>query len=432
MENDNNSGSLLIEKVTAGDLEAVQKIIGENKAIDYQDIDGQTALMAAVKSNNLAAVKMLVSKGANPNVRDNTLLTPYLCAGANGFHDILEYLILNGADTASVNRFGGTPLLPSSEKGYMRTVEICLKYNIDVNHKNDLGWTALEEAVILGDGGILYSDIIECLIQAGASKDVSDNLGISVKTYAVNQPNVLDILNGTKEINEYDKIIASAKALGRDGNYSKAKDIIEKNKASLPEEQYAYYMGHYAGLLERYDDALAFFAPLTEKFPEFWFYIANCHRLEKNSKKALEAFNMGICESDRPDFFRYHKTNYYRELGMHEEAIEETNELLQKAPARYDYYFHKANSQRSLNQHIEAAQTIENAIKLDPGNALYYFHKAKSYELSGQLEEAVQYYEKAVDRLKRPAYYKELGKCYQLLGEAGKAESAFRTAEGLI
>ena len=41
--------------------------------------------------------------------------------------------------------------------------------NIDVNHVNhDLGWTALLEAVILGDGSKRYQQIVTILLGAGA------------------------------------------------------------------------------------------------------------------------------------------------------------------------------------------------------------------------------------------------------------------------
>ncbi len=39
---------------------------------------------------------------------------------------------------------------------------------MDVNHVNRLGWTALIEAIILGDGSQKYADIVTLLIDGGA------------------------------------------------------------------------------------------------------------------------------------------------------------------------------------------------------------------------------------------------------------------------
>ena len=117
------------------------------------------------------------------------MLSPYLCAGANGFNEIFKLAIASGADRNSVNRFGGTPLLPASEKGFLRTVRVCLAAGIPVDRANDLGWSALLEAVILGDGGRLYGDVIEALVEAGADQHLKDRDGkSSLEHGAVSQP----------------------------------------------------------------------------------------------------------------------------------------------------------------------------------------------------------------------------------------------------
>jgi hypothetical protein len=53
----------------------------------------------------------------------------------------------------STNRYGGTALIPACHYGHVETVRLLLGTAIDVDHVNNLGWTALLEAVILGDGG---------------------------------------------------------------------------------------------------------------------------------------------------------------------------------------------------------------------------------------------------------------------------------------
>lgn len=76
--------------------------------------------MIAVINNNLSLAKLLLERGADLNIRDNTMLSPWLCAGANGFHKILRTALKYNPEISSTNRFGGTVLLPSSEKGYLK------------------------------------------------------------------------------------------------------------------------------------------------------------------------------------------------------------------------------------------------------------------------------------------------------------------------
>jgi len=39
---------------------------------------------------------------------------------------------------------------------------------------NRLGWTALLEAVILGDGGPVHTEIVRLLVEAGANVNIAD------------------------------------------------------------------------------------------------------------------------------------------------------------------------------------------------------------------------------------------------------------------
>ncbi|MFN8454674.1 MAG: hypothetical protein U0401_08410 [Anaerolineae bacterium] len=59
------------------------------------------------------------------------------------------------ADPTLTNRFGGVAPIPASEARapYVETVrELLTRTKINVNHVNNLGWTALLEAIILSDG----------------------------------------------------------------------------------------------------------------------------------------------------------------------------------------------------------------------------------------------------------------------------------------
>ena len=49
---------------------------------------------------------------------------------------------------------------------------------------NNLGWTALLEAVILGDGGSRHIDIVRLLVDAKADVNLADREGVTALEHA--------------------------------------------------------------------------------------------------------------------------------------------------------------------------------------------------------------------------------------------------------
>ncbi len=92
--------------------------------------------------------------------------------------------LANGADLKSTNRFGGTALIPAAERGHVETVQTLIDAGVAVDHVNRLGWTALIEAVILGDGGKRHQEIVAILLEAGANPNFADRDGVTPLQHA--------------------------------------------------------------------------------------------------------------------------------------------------------------------------------------------------------------------------------------------------------
>jgi uncharacterized protein len=63
-------------------------------------------------------------------------------------------------------------------------VKLLLTTRIDKDHVNNLGWTALIEAVTLGDGGPAHTEIVRLLVEAGANVNIADRDRVSPLEHA--------------------------------------------------------------------------------------------------------------------------------------------------------------------------------------------------------------------------------------------------------
>jgi ankyrin repeat protein len=192
----------LHEAAVAGDLAAVAALLAEGVPIDARDDAGRTPVMAATAARQTESVRALVAAGADIDQRDNRLDNPFLYAGAEGLLDILRIVNEAGADPALTNRYGGVALIPASERGHVETVRYLLEQSdVDVNHVNNLGWTALLEAVILADGGTAHQEIIRLLLANGADPSIADRDGVTALEHAraKGQAEVVAILEAAGE-----------------------------------------------------------------------------------------------------------------------------------------------------------------------------------------------------------------------------------------
>jgi|AraplaMF_Col_mLB_1032019.scaffolds.fasta_scaffold05381_2 uncharacterized protein len=181
----NKLNRALLKAADEGDKEAISKLLADGADIDATDDRGRTSLMIAIHTNQLQLFTFLVERGANINIRDNQLDNPLLYAGAGGKLDFLKAAIAAGADTTITNRYGGTALIPAADRGHVEIVrELLLNSDVDVNHINNLGWTALLEAIILGDGGKNHQEIVKLLIEHGADVNQADSSGVTPLQHA--------------------------------------------------------------------------------------------------------------------------------------------------------------------------------------------------------------------------------------------------------
>ena len=144
----------------------------------------RTPLLLAAAADHVEVARLLVDLGADPDALDDQHDTPWLVTGVTGSVAMAEVLLPAHPDLTIVNRFGGVSLIPASERGHVDYVRRVVRTGMDVDHVNRLGWTALLEAVILGDGGPDHQEVVRTLLEAGADRDLRDREGRSALDHA--------------------------------------------------------------------------------------------------------------------------------------------------------------------------------------------------------------------------------------------------------
>lgn len=185
MEHSTQDSTSLLKAVSERNLERVAKILKSQPNLEVKDHKGRTPLMLATYNNDNAIAEMLMVSGADVNAQDAMLNSPHLYAGASGNLEILKLTLSHGARFDIFNRYGGTALIPAAEKRHVEVVKLLTevpKYPID--HINNLGWTALMEAIVLGTTGETQIAIVDVLIKTGADVNIPDNDGITALQHA--------------------------------------------------------------------------------------------------------------------------------------------------------------------------------------------------------------------------------------------------------
>ncbi|MCE7980488.1 MAG: ankyrin repeat domain-containing protein [Caldilinea sp. CFX5] len=174
----------LIDAASQGDLAAVQQWLAQGANIHAADGAGVTALIAAAYANHLAVAEFLIEAGADVNVQDNTQQSAYLIATSEGYVDLLRLTLQAGADVQRTDSYNGTGLIRAADRGHVEIIQVLLETPIKLDHINRLGWTALLEAIILGDGGARHTEVVRLLVEAGADVNLADGNGVSPLAHA--------------------------------------------------------------------------------------------------------------------------------------------------------------------------------------------------------------------------------------------------------
>ncbi len=166
------AASDLADAVMRHDAAGVRTLLRKKADVNAPQTDGTTALLWAVRYDDLDTADALIHAGAKVSASNRDGATPLQLAAINGSAAMIEKLIKAGADpNAPLSANGDTPLMLAARTGRTDALNVLLESGANVNATEKWGGTtALMWAV-----SERHPDAVKVLIERGADVHARSN-----------------------------------------------------------------------------------------------------------------------------------------------------------------------------------------------------------------------------------------------------------------
>ncbi|MGO4667285.1 ankyrin repeat domain-containing protein [Bosea sp. 2RAB26] len=169
----------------SGDVARVNHLAATGADLNARDGNGRTPLHVAAFRGQGSVARALIVAGANPALLDHQRYDAVTIVAVSDDVPTLKALLAAGAAATLVtSRYDGTALIAAAHLGHEGIVEELIKAKAPLDHVNNLGWTALMEAVVLGNGGPRHVATVQALVAAGANPGIADRDGLTPLQHA--------------------------------------------------------------------------------------------------------------------------------------------------------------------------------------------------------------------------------------------------------
>jgi len=175
----------LHDAAARGDVAEIEQLITEGEKPNIQDANSRTPLHVAAFRRQHAAARALIRLGADPNALDAQRYDVITIAAVDNDLEMLKIALAGGGNARAVTSpYNGTALIAAAHRGHVEIVRALIAAKAPLNHVNNLGWTALLEAVVLGNGGANHTATVEALVKGGADIFLPDRHGTTALAHA--------------------------------------------------------------------------------------------------------------------------------------------------------------------------------------------------------------------------------------------------------
>ncbi|XP_067653322.1 protein fem-1 homolog B-like [Haliotis asinina] len=157
-----------------GHREVFELLVSKGAKELHADRFGLNILQAACLGGNVNLVKYVLSQNTRDiDTRMSCWKTPLMLAAENGHKNVVELLVDKGADVSLKDETGGNVLHIACYGGHLDVVKYLLSLNsIKINRK---GWKKMTPIMVAANQG--HKEVVELLVKRGAKLSFRAQMG---------------------------------------------------------------------------------------------------------------------------------------------------------------------------------------------------------------------------------------------------------------